>query len=108
MEQNPSKPEKAYRNLKFLSGKDGRLVRILSEYLEPASRLRWQKVKDTIVFFGSARLKPLEESRKLLEGLVQKRQSGTGDAGKIDEEIARRNVRSGCPVTTKMRQHLPN
>ena len=89
MEKNSSKPDKAYRNLKFLSGKDGRLVRILSEYLEPASRLRWQKVKDTIVFFGSARVKPLEESRKKLEDLKRKRQSGTGDAAMIEAEIAK-------------------
>jgi uncharacterized protein (TIGR00730 family) len=89
MVKNPNKPQKAYRNLKFLSGKDGRLVRILSEYLEPASRLHWQKVKDTIVFFGSARVKPLEESRKILEELKQKRPSGAGDAGAIDAEIAR-------------------
>jgi uncharacterized protein (TIGR00730 family) len=89
MEQNSVKPEKAYRNLKFLSGKDGRLVRILSEYLEPASRLRWQKVKDTIVFFGSARIQPLEESRKLLEDLKRRRCSASGNRGKIDDAIAR-------------------
>ncbi len=89
MKQNRSKPEKAYRNLKFLSGKNGRLVRILSEYLEPASRLRWQKVKDTIVFFGSARLKPLEESRKLLEDLKRKRQAVSGDSEEIDNAIAK-------------------
>jgi len=89
MVKNPDKPQKAYRNLKFLSGKDGRLVRILSEYLEPASRLHWQKVKDTIVFFGSARVKPLKQSRKMLEELKKKLPSGAGDAGAIDAEIAR-------------------
>jgi uncharacterized protein (TIGR00730 family) len=89
MTQNPGKPEKAYRNLKFLSGKDGRLVRILSEYLEPASRLRWQKVKDTIVFFGSARIKPLEESRKLLEDLKRRQGSVPGGNPEIEDEIAR-------------------
>jgi uncharacterized protein (TIGR00730 family) len=87
MENKPVKPQKAYRDLKFLSGKDGRLVRILSEYLEPASRLHWQKVKDTIVFFGSARVKPIEESRKLLEDLKRQRRSATGDAGDIDGRI---------------------
>jgi len=89
MEMKPRKPQKAYRNLEFLRGKDGRLVRILSEYLEPASRLKWQKVKDTIVFFGSARIKPLDESKKLLEDLEIRRQSITGDPGEIDREIAR-------------------
>jgi len=62
-------PLKAYQNPGFLRGKDARLVRILSEYLEPASRLEWQRVKDTIVFFGSARALPRDESEKRLEEL---------------------------------------
>jgi len=45
----------AYENNQFLKSRDGRTLRILSEYLEPASRLRWQRVEDTVVFFGSAR-----------------------------------------------------
>ena len=87
MEHKPGKIQKAYRNSKFLNGKDGRLVRILSEYLEPASRLRWQKVKDTIVFFGSARIKPLEESTALLEDLNRQRQTVSGDAGELEDRI---------------------
>jgi uncharacterized protein (TIGR00730 family) len=46
---------KAYENAEFLKSRDARTLRILSEYLEPASRLRWQRVEDTVVFFGSAR-----------------------------------------------------
>ena len=49
------KPEKAYKNLGFLNSSSARTLRILAEYLEPQSRFQWQKVKDTIVFFGSAR-----------------------------------------------------
>jgi uncharacterized protein (TIGR00730 family) len=45
----------AYRNEKFLDSPDARAVRILSEYLEPYSHFRHQRVRDTIVFFGSAR-----------------------------------------------------
>ncbi|MEJ2111007.1 MAG: TIGR00730 family Rossman fold protein [Acidobacteriota bacterium] len=88
MDLSSSKPQKAYQNLKFLRGKDGRLVRILSEYLEPASRLRWQKVKDTIVFFGSARIKPLDESEKILENLKIQKQSGEENDGDIEAAIA--------------------
>ncbi len=55
-------PPKAYQNPDFLLGDDGRIVRVLSEYLEPASRLALQRVKDTVVFFGSARILPREES----------------------------------------------
>jgi len=45
----------AYENKKFLDSPDGRILRILSEYQEPLSRLRRERIQDTIVFFGSAR-----------------------------------------------------
>ncbi len=66
--KEPPKPSKAYLNLGFLKSADARVLRILSEYLEPLSRFRWQKVEDTIVFFGSARALPPEESDPLPNG----------------------------------------
>ena len=47
----------AYKNEEFLDSPDARSIRILSEYLEPLSHFRDEKVQDTIVFFGSARIK---------------------------------------------------
>lgn len=49
-------PEKAYRNIDFLTSKDARILRILSEFMEPQARFKNQNIVDTIVFFGSARL----------------------------------------------------
>ncbi len=49
--------EPAYHNKLFLDSDDGRPVRILAEYIEPLFRLRREEVHDTIVFFGSARMK---------------------------------------------------
>ncbi len=80
-------PLKAYQNLEFLHSDDARLIRVLSEYLEPASRLRLHRVRDTIVFFGSARIHPLEESKKTLETLQMQLQSGKGQ-NPTAEEIA--------------------
>ncbi|MBN1273597.1 MAG: TIGR00730 family Rossman fold protein [Candidatus Aminicenantes bacterium] len=51
-------PEKAYKNLEFLNSRDARTIRILSEYLEPLSRLSKFKVNNTVLFLGSARAKP--------------------------------------------------
>jgi hypothetical protein len=52
-----SKPVmKAYENTDFLNSSDARILRILSEFLEPQSKFRKHKIVDTIVFFGSARL----------------------------------------------------
>jgi uncharacterized protein (TIGR00730 family) len=54
---NPMHRPLAYRNTSFLDGDDARPIRILSEYLDPLQAFREQGVHDTIVFFGSARLK---------------------------------------------------
>ncbi len=48
----------AYKNESFLDSPQARILRILSEYLEPLSHFHKERVRDTIVFFGSARLKP--------------------------------------------------
>lgn len=50
-------PVKSYQNQEFLSSSDARIIRILAEYLEPQLRFKKHKIVDTIVFFGSARLK---------------------------------------------------
>jgi uncharacterized protein (TIGR00730 family) len=67
-----SRPPLAYKNEEFLKGPDSRPLRILSEYLEPLSHFRRQRIRDTIVFFGSARIRedgPMghyyEDARKL-------------------------------------------
>ncbi len=54
----PRDPVPAYRNEEFLDSDDARPLRILAEYLEPLRRFRREHVRDTIVFFGSARLSP--------------------------------------------------
>jgi uncharacterized protein (TIGR00730 family) len=48
-------PQKAYKNLPFLNSPGARHIRILCEYEEPRQRFLEKKVRDTIVFFGSAR-----------------------------------------------------
>jgi len=53
---SPNRRPKAYKNEEFLDTHDARPLRILSEYLEPLSHFRKHKIRDTIVFFGSARL----------------------------------------------------
>src|SRR5580692_1336941 len=57
----------AYENPSFLNGSDGRLIRIVAEYLEPLSRFRKEHIQDTVVFFGSARFRGREEADHALE-----------------------------------------
>lgn len=47
----------AYHDEKFLDSDEARPLRILAEYLEPLSAFERERIKDTIVFFGSARLR---------------------------------------------------
>lgn len=49
--------EKAYKNLEFLTSGSARTIRILCEYEEPQRRFHLQDVQDTVVIFGSARVK---------------------------------------------------
>ena len=56
---------KAYKNLQFLNSRHARTIRILSEYLEPKSRLDFHAIHDTIVFFGSARFRDAEGAGKM-------------------------------------------
>jgi uncharacterized protein (TIGR00730 family) len=51
-------PVVAYRNPVFLESADARPLRILAEYLAPLHAFEQQRVHDTIVFFGSARIVP--------------------------------------------------
>jgi uncharacterized protein (TIGR00730 family) len=46
----------AYREEAFLQSPESRPLRILSEYLWPLAHFQEEKIQDTIVFFGSARI----------------------------------------------------
>ena len=54
--RKPFLPEKAYNNPRFLKAPEARSIRILSEYLEPLTRLQAHKVNSTILFLGSSRV----------------------------------------------------
>src|SRR5580658_4081638 len=60
----------AYENDAFLNSPDGRLLRIISEYQEPLSRFRRERIQDTVVFFGSARFRALDVANSELELLA--------------------------------------
>jgi uncharacterized protein (TIGR00730 family) len=59
----------AYLYEEFLESADGRPIRILAEYLEPLRRFQAQKIQDTVVFFGSARVDSRERAERALATL---------------------------------------
>jgi uncharacterized protein (TIGR00730 family) len=75
MSESRYRAVKAYENEGFLKSPDARTLRILAEYVEPESRFRELRVRDTIVFFGSARIVP----REVAEGEVAAAERGEGN-----------------------------
>jgi hypothetical protein len=80
MSKKRFKAEKAYRNLEFLSSPDARVIRLISEFLEPKRRIKHLGIRDTIVFFGSARVLSRAVALKRLKALQRK--AGTGSSRK--------------------------
>jgi len=64
--------DRFYYDKKFLGSMSGRPLRILSEYLGPLNTLQRNKIKDTIVFFGSARFNPKNKYYKMAKNLSYK------------------------------------
>lgn len=83
-------PPLAYLNADFLRSSEGRLIRILSEYLEPDARLRRYRVRDTIVFFGSARSVSPEAAAAVIESVKQQIEQ----AGGITPELEAAQLRA--------------
>jgi len=64
-------PVKAYKNLDFLTSNKARPIRILSEFSEPYHRFIEYDIQSTVVFFGSARIKPKPQAKKELLNLAE-------------------------------------
>src|SRR5436309_10503086 len=67
----------AYLYPEFLESNEARPLRILAEYLEPLRRFKDQRIQDTVVFFGSARVDSRERAERALRTL---RARGVRDA----------------------------
>ena len=76
----------AYLNEEFLETAEARPIRILSEYLEPLRRFKEQKIQDTVVFFGSARVDSRERAERALATL---RARGARDADLHQTELSK-------------------
>ena len=92
----------AYREEAFLQSADSRPLRILSEYLWPLSHFHQEKIHDTIVFFGSARIRedgPLgkyyQEARELAGKLTRWAQTLTSAVSQDGDQLRRFVITSG-------------
>jgi uncharacterized protein (TIGR00730 family) len=93
MSNRPSRPNHhnpAYLLPEFLESEEARPIRILSEYFEPLRRFKAQDIQDTVVFFGSARVRSMTFAEGALKRL--KRRGGTSAASREALRRAERGV----------------
>ncbi len=111
-----SKPQKAYKNLGFLNSPAARHVRILCEYEEPRDRFHKEGVRDTIVIFGSARVKPRDVAAQMLAdartsgdpAAIKKAEQGVRLSRYYEDsrELARRLTEWSMSRDAKLRKYL--
>jgi uncharacterized protein (TIGR00730 family) len=83
-----------YLNTDFLKSPAARTIRMLSEYLEPAERLRRARIRDTIVFFGSARSPSPEQAAQHLADVNKQ----IVEAGAVSKELDQARTRATAAV----------
>lgn len=79
--------KKAFANEDFMQSFEGRTLRILSEYLEPAARFKRHKIESTIVFFGSARSTNLKDAKIKLEAAENALSTAKKPSNKLKKEL---------------------
>ena len=71
---SPAPGQMAYLNKEFMESDAGRPLRILSEFYEPQQVFEQEEIKNSIVFFGSARTLPPDEIKKRRKGCKDKKE----------------------------------
>src|SRR3982750_2032519 len=82
-----SDQELAFLDAAFLESDEARPIRIMAEYLEPLRRFKAQNIQDTVVFFGSARIRSRERADAAL--------------ARLEQQLLRRTTRDGRTVKSR-------
>lgn len=85
-------PSVSYENRQFMESQEARTLRIAAEYLEPQIRLQHAGVRNTVVFFGSARILPRDVAVRNLTEMQQRGAPGSAAARAAELRIARMAV----------------
>lgn len=72
------KAKKAYDNRAFLHSSEGRMIRIMAEYSYPKQHFQKNNIENAIIFFGSARIKSLEQYNAEFQRLSLKVEKAEG------------------------------
>jgi len=87
--------EPPYRDSLFMESLPARPVRITTEYIDPLERFRREKVGDTIVMFGSARI----ESRDTALSRLRRLQNGKARSAALEYRAALRDAKSAVEMS---------
>ncbi|MBA3519450.1 MAG: hypothetical protein H0T75_17850 [Rhizobiales bacterium] len=90
---NPDRSPLAYKDEEFLDSEEARPLRILAEYMQPMRALAKEGVVGTIVFFGSARIRPGGPMHRFYDDAVEL-------AGLVTQWCEREPALKGCVVCT--------
>jgi uncharacterized protein (TIGR00730 family) len=82
----------AYLDPDFLESEEARPIRILAEYLEPLRRFKEQKIQDTVVFFGSARVDSRDRAERALQTLRARGEHGAETEYQLELSRSRKAV----------------
>ena len=82
---------KAYNNYEFLNSPPARVIRVLSEMVEPLDRFRRNNTWNTVVFFGSARTLPKREAKRRLIEIEKAVKQSNRPSERLKLELARAN-----------------
>ena len=88
MPKRNTRTPKAYKNLEFLNSTEARTLRILAEYLEPQQRFQDEGVQDTVVFFGSARIRSETQAKRRLRESRNQLDQAKRKTAKLKREFA--------------------
>ena len=94
----------AYLYEEFLESAEGRPIRILAEYLEPLRRFQAEKIQDTVVFFGSARVDSRERAERPSH---LKARASVMPTSTIETEAGQDAEGARLGATTRMRANWP-
>ena len=87
MNKKSHHPPQAHLNQTFIKSSGARSLRIMAEYIEPEQRFEKHDIRDTIVFFGSARTPSRETALAELE--AAKAEGGDVAAAELRLEMSR-------------------
>src|ERR1700678_4111723 len=94
----------SYQNPAFVNSPDGRLVRIISEYSEPLARFRRERIQDTIVFFGSARFRAIEDASQELELELLEKPGSAAPAPDAEQPATDEQIAQGTATELRRRR----